>query len=68
MNVKNDSLNLTGMKLDEAKEILRNKGINEYELVVTGPPRLSNRVIQDEMRVLLVQWDQIPVKVLVCAP
>lgn len=68
MNIKTSMLSLTGMLLSQAREILALEGISEYEVVVTGPPRLTDRTVEDHFRVLRVHWDLSPVQVLVCKP
>lgn len=63
-----DELSLSGMFLDEAEEALRENGITEYEVVVTGPPKLSDRTADSGSRVLLADFSRTPVKILVCKP
>jgi len=63
-----DELFLTGMTLGEAKHVLMQRGITEYKVTVTGPPRLKNVDIDDNFRVLLVYPDHSPITVLVCKP
>lgn len=66
--MKTNVLSLTGMLFSEARESLALEGIFEYEVVVTGPPRLTDRTVEDHFRVLRVQWDLSPIQVLVCKP
>lgn len=66
MDVKLNALALSGMLLDEAKMVLEQEGVSEFEVIVTGPPRLSDRTIHDDFRVMLVHWERHPIQVLVC--
>lgn len=61
-----NELALTGMLLSEAKEILEKQEIHEYKVVVTAPPRQSDRTARDDFRVLMVDWEKSPVQLLVC--
>ncbi len=61
-----NTLNLTGMLLSEAKEALAQKGITEYKVIVTAPPRATGKVAGEDSRVLLVCWDRSPIELLVC--
>ena len=56
----------TGMFLWEVREALYREGITEYNVVVTGPPRLSDRTVDNNLRVILIYPDKSPVMVLVC--
>jgi len=56
----------TGMFLWEVREALYLEGITEYNVVVTGPPRLSDRTVDNNLRVILIYPDKSPVMVLVC--
>lgn len=61
-----DTLSLTGMLLSEAREALAQKGITEYRVVVTAPPRETGKPASEDSRVLLVYWDRSPIELLVC--
>ncbi len=61
-----NELDLTGMLLSEAKTVLAQKGIHDYKVVVTAPPRQSDRTVRDDFRVLMIYWDKSPVELLVC--
>jgi len=63
-------LYLTGMLLKEAKEVLKNEGILDYEIILTSAPRLSNRDYSDNSRVIMTKWDDSisRLKILVCNP
>lgn len=63
-----DALLLTGMTLKEAKAVLQQKGITDYEIVITGPPRCKITDADDNFRVLMVYQDHLPIKILVCKP
>lgn len=63
-----DELSLSGMFLNEAIETLRENGITEYEVVVTGPPKLTDRTPDLNSRVLLADISRTPVRILVCKP
>ena len=59
-------LSLTGMRLKEAKKALEKEGISDYQIVVTGPPRLLDRTINDDLRVVIVNMKAAPIQVIVC--
>lgn len=61
-----NELDLTGMLLSEAKTVLAQKGIHDYKVVVTAPPRQSDRTVRDDFRVLMIYWNKSPVELLVC--
>lgn len=61
-----NGLDFTGMLLSEAKEALAHLGIDDYRVVVTAPPRQSDRSVRDDFRVLMVYWEKSPVELLVC--
>ena len=63
-----DELLLTGMTLEDARIALKEKGITEYEVVVTCPPRSAGLKAEDDFRVLLVNPNDSPMTVLVCKP
>ncbi|HZK27684.1 MAG TPA: hypothetical protein VFD00_09140 [Thermoclostridium sp.] len=63
-----DELLLTGMTLKEARGVLKQKGIIEYKVVVTSPPRSSGMEAEEDFRVLLVYPNDTPMTVLVCKP
>lgn len=65
-----DHLFLTGMLLKEAKDVLSREGILNYDIVLTSPPRLSDRGYNDDSRVIMTKWDNDDsrLKVLVCNP
>jgi hypothetical protein len=66
MEKKMSELDFTGMLLSEAKEALAQRGIHDYSIVVTAPPRQTDRTVRDDFRVLMVYWDKSPVQLLVC--
>ncbi|NLN65536.1 MAG: hypothetical protein GX144_09055 [Clostridiaceae bacterium] len=61
-----NTLELAGTLLGEAKEVLKKKGITNIKVVFTGPPRVTDRAVRDDFRVILVYWDRSPIEVLVC--
>ncbi|NLX76502.1 MAG: hypothetical protein GXZ01_03900 [Clostridiaceae bacterium] len=61
-----DTLFLTGMTLKEAREVLHKKGITDYELAVTCPPRMKELKPDDDFRVLLVYFRNSSMTILVC--
>ncbi|MDD4295476.1 MAG: hypothetical protein PHC69_00770 [Ruminiclostridium sp.] len=69
-----DCLYLTGMLVKEAKEVLRIEGILNYDIVLTSPPRLSDRGYSDDSRVILVRQNDLDesgdprLEILVCNP
>ncbi|AGC68358.1 hypothetical protein Cst_c13670 [Thermoclostridium stercorarium subsp. stercorarium DSM 8532] len=60
-----DEMFLIGMTLKDAKEVLKNDGINEYRVVVTAPPRRRNAVVNDNFRVLMVYPEYSPFTLIV---
>ncbi|MDI9483478.1 MAG: hypothetical protein QM315_09890 [Bacillota bacterium] len=56
----------TGMYLLEAKEALHNEGVTNYRIVVTAPPRQTDREPDDYDRVISVDLKADPPQVLVC--
>ncbi|NLM10706.1 MAG: hypothetical protein GX213_08035 [Clostridiaceae bacterium] len=63
-----NELFLTGMTLKEAKTVLLQKGITDYRVTVTCPPRCKNLNADDDFRVLLVYPNHYPMTILVCKP
>lgn len=63
-----DELSLTGMTLKEAREVLQQKGVTEYNIAITCPPRLKVVNAEDNFRVLMVYSKQSPITILVCKP
>lgn len=63
-----DELFLTGMTLKEARTVLHQKGITEYGVVVTCPPRCRDIDADDSFRVLMVYPNKTPITLLVCKP
>jgi len=63
---KMNELDLTGMLLWEAKEVLARQGIQDFKVVVTAPPRQTERAVRDDFRVLLVNHEKSPIELLVC--
>ena len=69
-----DCLCLTGMLVKEAKEALSNDGILDYDIVLTSPPRLSDKGYSDDSRVILVRQNDLDesgdprLEILVCNP
>jgi|LSQX01.2.fsa_nt_gb hypothetical protein len=61
-----NELDLTGMLLWEAKEVLARQGIQDFKVVVTAPPRQTERAVRDDFRVLLVNHEKSPIELLVC--
>ncbi|MBP7176740.1 MAG: hypothetical protein KBA53_11100 [Thermoclostridium sp.] len=61
-----NELDLTGMLLSEAKEALAHQGIQDYKIVVTAPPRQTDRAVRDDFRVLLVNHEKASIELLVC--
>jgi hypothetical protein len=61
-----NELDLTGMLLSEAKEALARQGIQDFEVIVTTPPRQADKTIHDNCRVLMVFWAKSPIELLVC--
>lgn len=61
-----NKLSLTGMLLSEAKEALAQKGITDFKVIVTTPPRVTEKIAREDSRVLLVYWDRSPIELLVC--
>lgn len=55
-----------GMYLWEAKKALHNEGVTNYVIVVTAPPRQTDREPDDNDRVLFVDFETNPPRVLVC--
>ncbi|NLG87874.1 MAG: hypothetical protein GX494_01445 [Clostridiaceae bacterium] len=56
----------TGMYLWEVKEALHNEGITNYSIVVTAPPRQTDREPDDYDRVISVDLNINPPRILVC--
>lgn len=63
-----DELFLTGMTLKEARVVLLQKGITNFKIVVTSPPRCECESADESFRVLMVYSNYSPIKILVCKP
>ncbi len=57
---------LAGMFLWEAKDVLQKAGVMQYEVAVTAPPRHTDRMADDNDRVLMVDRSSRSLRLLVC--